>query len=352
MEAEEVEGDVIGRGSFFIYTTSLTPVSRCVRMVSHGDFSALSQSPVADLSIPAVVCDGAAEADTASPLWATIRKEAEIVAREDLQASVLISNAILAQKSFEEALCNYLAIQLEGPLLPATQIKNTFLNVVKKNESIAQAWAWDLLATALRDSAYPNIVDVFLFSKGFHALAAYRIANTLWYNQRDGLARFFQSLISRSFGSDLHPAAHIGRGCYFASGSHLVIGETASVGRDCSLEQGVTLGGTGKQHGDRHPKVGDRVSLKAGATVLGNIAIASDCQILADSVLTKSVPAYSILNGVPAKIVGNVDPAESVSLCRQIHSIVAAPLDTPWKDVYDIFCRDYLAELKGKIENV
>jgi serine O-acetyltransferase len=289
------------------------------------------------------------EIDYITPLWQSIREEARIVAQEDLQASVLISNAILAQNSFEETICNYLAMQLEGPLLLSTQIKNTFMDVIRKNNTISTTWALDLIATALRDSSYPNLVDVLLFSKGFHALAAYRVANSLWYSNREELARYFQSLISRTFGADIHPACKIGKGCYVAAGSHIVIGETASVGDDCSFKQGVTLGGTGKEHGDRHPKVKNNVYFSESCTILGNIVIDEGCIITPESVVTKPAPPYSLLSGVPAKVIKQLSSEEVKNMKQMIRDVVNVSPNTPFNDVYVKFCNEYLGELRSKI---
>jgi len=228
-------------------------------------------------------------------LWDLLKHEAENISKEDIRSATLMANSILVQNSLEEAIIDYLAYQLESPLFSATQIRNLFAETLAKNQSISNAWSLDLLATAISDSAMPTTVSAFLFNKGFHALATYRIGNSLWYSGRDGLARHFQSMVSRTFASDIHPACQIGPGCYFSSGSSMVLGETASVGRDCSFAHGVTLGGTGKETGDRHPIVGNGVYFATGATVLGNIHIGDGSVINAGSVVTKPVDSYTHL---------------------------------------------------------
>jgi len=142
-----------------------------------------------------------------------------------------------------------------------------------------------------------------MFNQGFHSLVAYRVGNWLWYNGRPGLAKFFQSLVSREYGSDIHPACYIGYGCCISSASGLVIGETASVGNNCCLSDKVTLGGTGKEYGKRHPNIGNNVAIGSGATVLGNINVDDGAIIDAGSVVTKPVGTFTRVSGVPAKFV-------------------------------------------------
>ena len=159
-----------------------------------------------------------------APLWETLKYEADTSSEDDLKASTLLTNAILSQPTFEDAIIDYVSNQLETPLFQATQIRNIFAEVVQLNSSITYAWALDLISTAMRDNTLPNTVGVFLFNKGFHALVTYRIANSLWQDGRDGLARYFQSLASRIFNSDIHPACSIGQGCYLSGASGIVIG--------------------------------------------------------------------------------------------------------------------------------
>lgn len=241
--------------------------------------------------------------DFTSPVWQTVKYEASAIAEGDLKAATLMANAILSQPSLKEAMIDYVANQLETPLFTATQIRNLFADVCEKYPRIPSLWALDLLSSAVRDSSQPNTVSVLLFNQGFHSLVTYRISNALWYSGRDGLARYFQSLSSRTFGSDIHPACKIGSNCVLASGTGVVIGETAVIGNGCSIAHGVTLGGTGKESGDRHPKIGDGVYLAAGATILGNIKIGDGSIVEAGSVVTKQVDAFSRVGGVPAKLI-------------------------------------------------
>ncbi len=249
-----------------------------------------------------------------SSLWQYIKEEGKEMSKDDFRSSAFIASTLLMENSLEEAIIDFIANQLDTTLIPATQIRNIFSDILIQNQSISHVWTLDLLASCLHDESIQKFASVILFNKGYHALVAYRIANSLWYSGRDSLARYFQSLISRKFSSDLHPACSIGPGCYFAAGSDMVIGETASVGRDCCLHHGVTLGGTGKEAGDRHPKVGDFVMLGAGSTILGNIVIGEGSIINAGSVVTKVVEPYTRVGGIPAKLIGAVNRSPVASL--------------------------------------
>ena len=195
------------------------------------------------------------ENDFSSPFWETIRYEAASISEGDLKAASLMSNFVLSQPTFEEAVIDFVANQLETPLFQATQIRNLFAEISAEQPQMYSIWALDLMASAMRDNSQANAVSVLLFNKGFHSLVTYRIANALWYGGRDGLARYFQSLSSRTFGADIHPACKIGHGCVMSCATGVVIGETAVIGNDCIISHDVTLGGTGKESGDRHPKV-------------------------------------------------------------------------------------------------
>ena len=193
--------------------------------------------------------------DFSGTLWDAIRYEASSISEGDLKAATLMSNFILSQPSFEAAVIDFVANQLETPLVQATTIRNLFADICEKDPQISSVWALDLMGSAMRDNSQPNAVSVLLFNKGFHSLVTYRVANALWHGGRDGLSIYFQSLTSRVFGADIHPACTIGHGCSLSSGTGIVIGETAVIGNDCSISHGVTLGGNGKEKGDRHPKV-------------------------------------------------------------------------------------------------
>lgn len=248
--------------------------------------------------------------DTIDPLWQTIRDETWSEAeREPILASFLHAT-ILNHDTLEAALSFHLAHKLDSATASALLVREVIESALHGDPNIGQAIRADIRAIKERDSACIGFSVPFLYFKGFHALEAYRVAHWLWQQGRESLALFFQNRISGEFGVDIHPAARIGRGVMMDHATGIVIGETAIVGDNVSIMQSVTLGGTGKEHGDRHPKVGNGVLLSAGAKVLGNIKIGEGAQVCAGSVVLKEVPPHTIVAGVPAKIVGTPSCAQ------------------------------------------
>ena len=238
------------------------------------------------------------------PVWQTIRQEAaESAAREPILASFL-HTTILNHQTLEDALGFHLASKLDCSNTPALLISEVIHQALTADPDITEAVRADLIAVRDRDSACDTYAIPFLYFKGFHALQSYRIAHWLWQNEREDLALFFQNRISVAFGVDIHPAARIGRGIMLDHATGLVIGETSIVGNNVSIMQSVTLGGTGKDSGDRHPKVCDGVLISAGATILGNIHLGEGSKIGAGSVVLANVEPHTTVAGVPAKVVG------------------------------------------------
>lgn len=237
-------------------------------------------------------------------LWENIRSQTRKQAEcEPVLASFLYAT-ILNHETLEAALSFHLANKLDSPALPAMLIREVIEEALAADVTIGEALRADLLAVSERDSACCSLVTPLLYFKGFHALQAYRIAHWLWQQGRDSLALFLQNRISSVFAVDIHPAARIGKGIMFDHATGIVIGETAVVEDMVSIMQSVTLGGTGKEAGDRHPKVGRGVLIGAGAKILGNICIGDCAKIGAGSVVIKDVPARAVVAGVPAKIIG------------------------------------------------
>lgn len=237
-------------------------------------------------------------------LWTTIRAETQHEAsREPVLASFLHAT-ILNHDSLEAALSFHLAHKLDSATASALLVREVIEKALNADPTIRQALRCDIRAIKERDSACYSYAAPFLYFKGFHALQSYRVAHWLWCQGRESLALFFQNRISCEFGVDIHPAARIGRGIMLDHATGVVIGETAVVGDNVSIMQSVTLGGTGKEHGDRHPKVGDGVLLSAGAKVLGNIRIGEGAQVGAGSVVLKDVPPHTVVAGVPAVVIG------------------------------------------------
>jgi serine O-acetyltransferase len=253
---------------------------------------------------------GPAPALQLDPLWETIRKETRQEAeREPMLASFLYAT-ILNHDSLEAALSFHLANKLDSPAMPAMLIREVIESALKADPTIGQAVRADLLAVKERDSACRSLLTPLLFFKGFHALQSYRVAHWLWKEGRQSLALFLQNRISSVFAVDIHPAARIGKSIMFDHATGIVIGETAVVEDNVSIMQSVTLGGTGKEAGDRHPKVRKGVLISAGAKILGNIEIGECAKVGAGSVVLKNVPPRSTVAGVPARVVGDSNCAQ------------------------------------------
>lgn len=242
--------------------------------------------------------------DDIHSVWQCIRDEVTSeIENEPLLASFFHAT-ILKHKSMESALSFHLANKLDSPAMSALLLREVIEEALSKDRNIIRAVAYDLIAVRDRDSACDSLSVPFLYFKGFHALQAYRIGHWLWQQGRESLALFLQNRISVAFAVDIHPAAVIGKGIMLDHATGLVIGETAVVKDNVSIMQSVTLGGTGKEHGDRHPKVEEDVLISAGATILGNIRIGVGAKVGAGSVVLQDVPEHTTVAGVPAKVVG------------------------------------------------
>ena len=237
-------------------------------------------------------------------LWPLMRQEAERKAAEEPILGSYFHATVLNHDSFASALSFRLASKLDNPMLPTMLIRDVIVDAMTSDHAILSAAEIDVLATYTRDPACEDLTTPFLFFKGFHALQAHRIAHWLWQDGRRTLAAFFQNQISVTLGVDMHPAARIGSGIMFDHATGIVVGETAVIEDDVSILHSVTLGGSGKESGDRHPKIRRGVLLSAGAKVIGNIEVGECAKVGAGSVVLNDVPAHATVAGVPAKIVG------------------------------------------------
>ena len=236
-------------------------------------------------------------------LWATLRTDAErIVALEPILTKML-RRVVLDRASFADGLACLLAEKLACDDAAEDDLVELVASVLEANPDIAESAAIDLIASVARDPAYHDHVTPFAYAKGFQALQWHRVAHALWAGNRQELATFLEGRANDVFAIDIHPAARFGRGVFIDHGTGVVIGETAVVGDDVSILHGVTLGGTGKESGDRHPKVARGVLLGAGATVLGNVTIGEGANIAAGSVVLRAVPPWTTVAGIPARIV-------------------------------------------------
>jgi len=239
------------------------------------------------------------------PLWQSIREEVEAAAaREPVLASFLHAS-ILNHKTLEDALAFQLAAKLESPVLPAMLVRELIAESIDADKDIGKSMRADIRAVRERDPAAKTYSEPFLYFKGFHALQTYRVAHWLWGHGRAALALYLQSRTSEVFGVDIHPAATIGKGILIDHATSVVVGETAVIEDNVSMLHEVTLGGTGKHTGDRHPKVRRGVLIGAGAKILGNVEIGAGAKIGAGSVVLEDVPAHCTVVGVPAVVVGD-----------------------------------------------
>ena len=253
--------------------------------------------------------------DVLDPVWVRVREEAETAIAHEPALGGFIYATVLHHKRLEEAICHRLAQRLTHPDVDAGLLYDTFYELLGEEPALGEIFRADLLAVLDRDPACDRLIEPLLYFKGFHGLQTHRFAHLLIQRGRRDFALYLQSQASRVFSMDINPSARLGRGIFIDHGHALVIGETAVVGDNVSILQGVTLGGTGKQSGDRHPKIGDGVLIGAGAKVLGNILVGECSRIAAGSVVLKEVPPRMTVAGVPAKIVGVsncADPSRSM----------------------------------------
>jgi serine O-acetyltransferase len=239
------------------------------------------------------------------PVWQQILTEAEKAVQDEPLLGGLIHSSILHHHSIKKALGYRISLKLASGEMSEQLLREICDEAYKSDENLALAARADITAVYERDPACHRYMQPMLFFKGFQAVQSYRVANWLWRNGRTDMAYFFQMRSSEVFGIDIHPAAKIGQGIMIDHAHSIVIGETAVVGDNVSMLHSVTLGGTGKEEEDRHPKIGDGVLIGAGAKVLGNIKIGNCSRIAAGSVVLEEVPPCKTVAGVPARIVGN-----------------------------------------------
>lgn len=241
---------------------------------------------------------------TIAPLWEALRADAELAAQRDTAIAQLMNNAVLSQQGFAHALAQRLATKLGERDLGQGELQALFYRAYTLHPALLDAAATDLQAIRDRDPAVLDLLTPFLYFKGYMALQGYRVAHWLWEGGRKALALHLQSEISSVFAVDIHPAAVLGSGIMLDHATGIVIGETAVVEDEVSILQDVTLGGTGKEGRDRHPKVRRGVLIGAGAKILGNIEIGVGAKIGAGSVVLDAVAPYTSVVGVPARPVG------------------------------------------------
>jgi serine O-acetyltransferase len=252
------------------------------------------------------------------PAWVRVRQEAERLIEAEPTLAGFVLSTILNQPGLDHAIAHRVAARLGHPVVPADLIAQTFDEALARDATIAEGFRADMAAVVDRDPACTRLIEPLLYFKGFHALQTHRLAHWLWMRNRTDLALYLQSRSSEVFQTDIHPASRIGRGVFLDHATGLVVGSTAVIGDNVSLLQDVTLGGTGKEKGDRHPKIRSGVLIGAGAKILGNIEVGECARVAAGSVVLASVPRHSTVAGVPAKVVGEAGCAEPARAMDQL----------------------------------
>jgi serine O-acetyltransferase len=248
--------------------------------------------------------------DKVDPVWTRIRREAETVALTEPELASFIYSSVLHHDTLETAVAHRIGERLDHADVSGELIRQAYADALDDSPAIGEAFRADIVATFDRDPATNRFIEPLLFFKGFHAIQTHRLANWLWNKARKDFAFYLQSRSSAVFQTDIHPAARIGRGIFLDHATGLVVGETAAIDDDVSLLHDVTLGGTGNEVGDRHPKIRHGVMIGAGAKILGNIEIGHCARIAAGSVVLKSVPNNKTVAGVPARVIGEAGCAE------------------------------------------
>lgn len=244
------------------------------------------------------------------PIWESIRQDAETVTKREPALANLLREVVLSRESLEEALSVRLSRKLAYHSTPEGYLKDVFREAFEKCPKISEQVRHDIAAVCERDPACKDHLTPLLYFKGFQAITCYRIGHHLWNDGREDLALYLQSLVSEVFAVDIHPAAKIGCGILLDHATSFVAGETSVIENNVSILHEVTLGGTGKDSGDRHPKIRSGVLIGAGAKLLGNIEIGQGAKVGAGSVVLSDVEPHTTVAGVPAVVVGKSDVAE------------------------------------------
>ena len=258
------------------------------------------------------------EAIQIDPVWKEIRKEAEAVVAKEPMMSSFIYNTILNQSSLEDAVTYRIGERLHNRDFSADLVRQSFQQMRDDWPQWSEILRIDIAAVYDRDPACMRLIDPILYFKGFHAIQTHRLAHWNLSHGNKDIALYLQSRSSQVFQTDINPAAKFGRGIFLDHATGLVVGETAIVGDDVSILHGVTLGGTGKEMEDRHPKIGNGVLLGAGAKVLGNITIGDCSRIAAGSLVIKNVPEKVTVAGIPGKVVNVAGCSEPSRTMNQI----------------------------------
>ena len=272
-----------------------------------------------------VQAQGARIIDLGDPIFSRMRSEAEETLRREPELASFLMASVLNHDTLESAVVHRVAARLDHPDVSGDLIRQTYLDIIARDASIGEAFRADILAVADRDPACMRMIEPLLYFKGFHALQTHRLAHSLWKMGRRDFALWLQARSSEVFQTDINPAARIGKGIFLDHATGLVVGQTCVIEDDVSILHGVTLGGTGKDRGDRHPKIRKGVLIGAGAKVIGNIEVGHCARIAAGSVVLSPVPHNKTVAGVPARVVGEAGCAEPA---RSMDQILAEKLES------------------------
>lgn len=264
---------------------------------------------------------------TVDPVWEKVRAEAEVAAANDPVLAGFLYSTVLNHSTLESAVIHRIAERLDHPDVPASLVRQTFQGMAQDHPEWSKILRVDMQAVYDRDPACERFLDPLLYFKGFHAIQTHRLAHFLWETGRRDFALYLQSRMSAIFQVDIHPAVKMGQGIFFDHATGIVVGMTAVIEDDVSILQGVTLGGTGKETGDRHPKIRRGVLIGAGAEILGNIEVGCCSKVAAGSVVLKAVPNGVTVAGVPARIVGEAGCAEPGRAMNQLLAIDALEME-------------------------
>lgn len=244
------------------------------------------------------------------PIWSAVQADARQILQSEPMMASFVYATVLNHDRLEDAIVHRIAERLGNHVLSAELIRSTFEEALADDPALSEAMRVDLAAVYDRDPACHRYIEPVLYFKGFHAIQTHRLAHWLWHQGRRDLAYYLQSKSSEVFQTDINPAVPVGRGIFLDHATGLVVGETAVIEDDVSILQDVTLGGTGKEDGDRHPKIRQGVLIGAGAKILGNIEVGHCARVAAGSVVLKPVPHNTTVAGVPARVVGEAGCAE------------------------------------------
>jgi serine O-acetyltransferase len=256
--------------------------------------------------------------ESLDPIWTQLRNEAEAVVASEPALAGFAYTYILNHGRLEDAVAHRIADRLDSPAFDGDLINRAFSEMLAADHTYPVALRADLVAIYDRDPACTRFLEPVLYFKGFHAIQTHRLAHWLHGSGRRDFAFYLQSQASQVFQVDINPAVPMGRGIFIDHATGLVVGQTAVIEDDVSILQNVTLGGTGKESGDRHPKIRRGVLIGAGAKILGNIEVGRCSRVAAGSVVLKPVPPHATVAGVPAKVVGQAGCAEPARSMDQV----------------------------------